>query len=64
MPNPATVRERRLRKTKAQLVDEIDTLEQRAALSEAAHGSGAPIGAKWTCRSMSFREMLGKCSTA
>jgi len=31
MPNPATVRERRLRKTKAQLIDEIDTLEQRAA---------------------------------
>ncbi len=31
MPNPATVRERRLRKTKAQLVDEIDTLEQRVA---------------------------------
>ncbi len=31
MPNPATVREQRLRKTKAQLIDEIDTLEQRAA---------------------------------
>ncbi len=31
MPNPATVRGRRLRKTKAQLIDEIDTLEQRAA---------------------------------
>ncbi len=31
MPNPATVRERRLRMTKAQLIDEIDTLEQRAA---------------------------------
>ncbi len=31
MPNTATVRERRLRKTKAQLVDEIDSLEQRAA---------------------------------
>ncbi len=31
MPNPATVRERCLRKTKAQLIDEIDTLEQRAA---------------------------------
>ena len=27
MPNPATVRERRIRKTKAQLIDEIDTLE-------------------------------------
>ncbi|MGR3717467.1 MAG: PAS-domain containing protein [Thermohalobaculum sp.] len=31
MPNPATLRERRLRKTKAQLIDEIDTLEHRAA---------------------------------
>ncbi len=31
MPKPATVREQRLRKTKAQLIDEIDTLEQRAA---------------------------------
>ena len=31
MPNTATTRERRLRKTKAQLIDEIDTLEQRAA---------------------------------
>ncbi len=31
MPNPATLRERRLRMTKAQLIDEIDTLEQRAA---------------------------------
>ncbi len=31
MPNPATLREQRLRKTKAQLIDEIDTLEQRVA---------------------------------
>ncbi len=31
MPNTATVREQRLRKTKAQLIDEIDTLERRAA---------------------------------
>ena len=31
MPNPTTLRERRLRMTKAQLIDEIDTLEQRAA---------------------------------
>ena len=35
MPNPATVRERRLRKTKAQPIDEIDTLERRAAAIEA-----------------------------
>ncbi len=34
MPNPAALRERRLRKTKAQLIDEIDTLEQRAAASD------------------------------
>ncbi len=39
MPNPATVRERRLRKTKAQLIDEIDTLEQRAAAIEATYVS-------------------------
>ncbi len=31
MPNPATIRKQRLRKTKAQLIDEIDTLEQRVA---------------------------------
>jgi hypothetical protein len=31
MPNPATNRKQGLRKTKAQLIDEIDTLEQRAA---------------------------------
>ena len=31
MPNPATVREQRLHKTKAQLIDEIDTLERHAA---------------------------------
>ncbi len=30
MPNTATVRERRIRQTKAQLIDEIDTLEHRA----------------------------------
>ncbi len=46
MPSPATVRERRLRKTKAQLIDEIGTLEQRAAAIEAAYGSGAPMRAK------------------
>ncbi len=46
MPNPAALRERRLRKTKAQLIDEIDTLEQRAAALEAANRSSAPMGAK------------------
>ncbi len=43
MPNPATVRERCLRKTKAQLIDEIDTLEQCAALIEATYRSGAAM---------------------
>ncbi len=45
MPSPATVRERRLRQTKAQPIDEIDTLEQRAAAIEAIYGSGAPLRA-------------------
>ncbi len=46
MPSPATTRERRLRMTKAQLIDEIYTLEQRAAAIEAASRSGAPARAK------------------
>ena len=46
MPNPATVREQRLRKTKAQLIDEIDTLEHRAAAIEATYRSSAPKRAK------------------
>ncbi len=46
MPNPARVREQRLRMTKAQLIDEIDTLEHRAAATEATYRSGAPIRAK------------------
>jgi PAS domain S-box-containing protein len=46
MPNPATVREQRLRKTKAQLIDEIDSLEQRAAAIEVTSRSGAPKRAK------------------
>ena len=52
MPNPATVREQRLRKTKAQLIDEIDTLEQRSAAIEATYRSGAAmtdaVRAPWT----------------
>jgi ATP-dependent Zn protease len=43
MPNPATLRERRLRMTKAQLIDEIDTLEQRAAAIEVTYRSGAAM---------------------
>jgi PAS domain S-box-containing protein len=46
VPNPATVREQRFRKTKAQLIDEIDTLEQRVAAVEAAYGSAAPMRTK------------------
>ncbi len=46
MPNAAKVRVQRLRKTKAQLIDEIDTLEQRAAAIEATYRSGAPMRAK------------------
>ena len=34
MPNPAKVREQRLRKTNAQLVAEIDSFEQRVAALE------------------------------
>jgi len=46
MSDPTTLREQRLRKTKAQLIDEIDTLEQRAAAIEATHRSGAPMRPK------------------
>ena len=46
MSNLATPRKRRLRMTKAQLIDEIDTLEQRAASIEAANRSSAPMPAK------------------
>ncbi len=31
MPNPATIRKQRLRKTKAQLVDELEIIERRIA---------------------------------
>ncbi len=52
MPNPATVREQRLRKTKAQLIDEIDTLEQRAAATEAAYRGGAQPWSKMSRNSL------------
>ena len=45
MPNPSKVRKQRLRMTKAQFIDEIDTLEQRAAALEAANRSSAPMRA-------------------
>ncbi len=57
MPNPATTREQRLRKTKAQLIEEIDTLEQRAAAIEATHGSGAPMRAKASDRYLANQEL-------
>ncbi len=57
MPSPATVRERRLRKTKAQLIDEIDTLEQRAAAIEATYRSGAPMRAKASNRYLANQEL-------
>ncbi len=40
MASPTISREQRLRKTKAQLIDEIEMLEQYAAAIEAGHGSG------------------------
>ena len=43
MPNPAAVRQQRLRMTKAQLIDEIDTPEQRAAATEATYRSGTEM---------------------
>ncbi len=57
MPNPATLRERRFRMTKAQLIDEIDTLEQRAAAIEAANRSGAPMRAKASGRYLANQQL-------
>ncbi len=57
MPNPATTRERRLRKTKAQLIDEIDTLEQRAAATEAVYRSDAPLRAKASDRYLADQKL-------
>ncbi len=57
MPIPAPTREQRLRKTKAQLIDEIDTLEQRAAAIEAASRSGAPRRAKASDRYLANQEL-------
>ena len=57
MPNPATLREQRLRKTKVQLIDEIDTLEQRAAAIEATYRSGAPMRAKASDRYLANQEL-------
>ncbi len=58
MLNPATVRKQRLRKTKAQLIDEIDTLEQRAAAIEATCRSGAPMQATTIDRYLANQELV------
>jgi PAS domain S-box-containing protein len=60
MPNPATVRVQRLRKTKAQLIDEIDTLEQRAAAIEAAPGNSPPVRAQESDRYVTERKRAEK----
>ncbi len=57
MPNPATIREQRLRKSKAQLIDEIDTLEQRAAAIEATYKSDRPRRAKAGDRYLANQEL-------
>ncbi len=57
MLDPATVRKQRLRKTKAQLIDEIDTLEQRAAAIEATYRSGAPMRATAIDRYLANQEL-------
>ncbi len=57
MPNLATTREQRLRKTKAQLIDEIDTLEQRVAAIEGADRSDAPMRAKARDRYLANQEL-------
>jgi len=46
VPSRAAVREQRLRKTKAQLIDEIDTLEQRLNAVEATYRSDPPMREK------------------
>ena len=57
MPNTATVREQRRRKTKAQLIDELETLEKRSAANEAPHGSGSPVRAKTSDRYLANQEL-------
>ncbi len=46
MPITATVREQRLRKTKAQLIDEIDSFERRVAALEVGRDGNASGGGK------------------
>jgi PAS domain-containing protein/class 3 adenylate cyclase len=58
MARPATTRKQRLRKTKAQLIDEIEMLEQHAAAIEAGHGSGSLERAKASDRYLADSELL------
>ena len=58
MASPATSREQRLRKTKAQLIDEIEMLEQHATAIEAGHGSGTPEWVKSSGRYPADPELL------
>ncbi len=67
MPNPATIRKQRLRKTKAQLIDEIDTVEQRAAAIEACHPAVTPRTvrtAQWLSLSTYLKQSLARLETA
>ncbi len=43
MASPATSRKQRLRKTKAQLIDEIERLEQPTIANKTADGKGTPL---------------------
>ena len=57
MPSPAAIREQRLRKTKAQLIDEIEALEQRLTAVEATSRSGPPIRIKARDRYLANQEL-------
>ncbi len=46
MPNPATIRKQRLRKTKAQLIDELESFERRVAALEVGRDGNASGGGK------------------
>ncbi len=59
MPSPATLRKRRLRMTKAQLIDQIDTLEQRSAVIEDANSTSTPTRAKASDRYLASQELVG-----
>ncbi len=63
MPNPATVRERRLRKSTAQLIDELESFERRVAAIDATNGSGAPMRAKAGDRYLANQELAAALSS-